>query len=159
MKPEQAQSFSRRLWTAAGLVIALCLCIVAYIQAERRIEIGNERRLEAVRLADELGDSSDNTTRMARTYVATGDPSFRDAYMEVLAVRDGAKPRRGAAAAVYWELGLPGAAGAVPLVELMRKAGVTDEELETFERADAGADALGLVEQKAMDEAGRLAQN
>lgn len=74
MKPEQAQSCSRRLWIAAGLVVAICLCLIAYIQAELRIERSNERRM-----ASELSDASDNLTRMARSFVVTGDPSFRDA--------------------------------------------------------------------------------
>ncbi len=159
MKPEQAQSFSRRLWIAAGLVVALCLCLIAYIQAELRIERSNERRLASIRLANELSDASDNLTRMARSFVVTGDPSFRDAYLEVLAVRDGISPRRDAASAVYWELGRSSGREAVSLVEMMRRSGITDDELRSLEAAKDGADALNTIERSAMDEVAGLPSN
>lgn len=73
-----------------------------------------------------------------------------------MAVRDGNSPRRDAASAVYWELGRPGGWEAVSLVELMRRSGITDDELRSLEVAKDGADALNTIERSAMSEAAKL---
>lgn len=42
-------------------------------------------------LADELRQSSDDLTRLARTYVVTGDSKYEDFYMTILDIRNGKK--------------------------------------------------------------------
>ena len=44
-------------------------------------------------LGDELRQSSDDLTRMVRTYVVTGDPVYKQYYQDILDIRDGKRPR------------------------------------------------------------------
>jgi methyl-accepting chemotaxis protein len=55
-------------------------------------------------LADQLRQSSDDLTRMARTYVVTGDARYRKYYQEILDIRDGRKPRPDRYFYAYWDL-------------------------------------------------------
>src|ERR1700712_4297678 len=75
----------------------------------------NERhRLEALLLADELLQTSDDLTRMARTYVTTGEPSYKHYFNVILDIRNGKRPRPPNYSATYWHLV---SAGKIPFVE------------------------------------------
>lgn len=108
-------------------------------------------------LADELRQSSDDLTRLARTYVATGEPRFLAAYQAVLAIRDGRQPRPHGYQNVYWDLVLaatpvPATANgpAVALLDLMRQTGFTATELALMAQAKTNSDQLAFIETKAM---------
>jgi CHASE3 domain sensor protein len=63
----------------SNVALALLLVIVAALffhalTIREEINSGERRRYQALMLADELLQSSDNLTRMARAYVITGDP-------------------------------------------------------------------------------------
>jgi hypothetical protein len=53
------------------------------------------RRSEPLRLAHELRQTSDDLTRMAWSYVATGDPRYPAWFREILAIRAGTAPAGG----------------------------------------------------------------
>ena len=53
---------------------------------------------------DELRQSSDDLTRMARTYAATGDQRFVDYFNQILDIRSGKAPRPLQYGRVYWDL-------------------------------------------------------
>ncbi|OYW38016.1 MAG: hypothetical protein B7Z35_08300 [Hydrogenophilales bacterium 12-61-10] len=150
--PRVARALSLNL--AALLVIAVAFA--AYVLAEKQIDRANEARLQSFLLADELRQSSDDLTRMVRTYVATSDPHYKQQYEDVLAIRDGKLPRPLHYQNVYWDLILPGqlrprATGpAVSLLQRMRQAGFTAEELALLEQAKAHSDALTRTEYAAM---------
>ncbi|MEI7842152.1 MAG: ATP-binding protein [Gallionellaceae bacterium] len=106
-------------------------------------------------LADELRQSSDDLTRMVRTYVATNNPIFKDHYSEILDIRDGKTSRPLKYENIYWDLVTdktrPRANGpAVPLLALMRQAGFTEAEFAKLEEAKANSDALTQTEFAAM---------
>jgi PAS domain S-box-containing protein len=155
-----SQSFSQKLWAAIILAAALCISFGVYVTAEKRIDRLNRVREDSMRLADELKDSSDNLTRMVRTFVATGDPAHEKNYREILEIRDGRMPRRNSESGIYWELGGAGRADRqsrshegekIPLIELMRATGITDAELKHLENAKRESDALTATEFRAMD--------
>ncbi len=163
MSRSSLASFALRLWLAACMVVALSVAFLVYVQSEKRIDVANARRIESIRLAEELRDSSDNLTRMVRTFVVTGDPAYENAYREILDIREGRIPGRSPASQVYWELGegdrpAAGAAanGAVPLLERMRRAGITEGELRSLQSAKTESDHLTGVEFRAMEEMRRL---
>jgi methyl-accepting chemotaxis protein len=62
-----------------------------------------QTRYHSYLLADELRQSSDDLTRLGRTYVATGDVSYKNQYLEILAIRNGEKPRPQAYNRIYWD--------------------------------------------------------
>ncbi len=163
MSRSSIASFALRLWLAACMVVALSATFLVYVQSEKKIDRVNARRIESIRLAEELRISSDNLTRMARTFVMTGDPAYAQSYREILDIREGRIPERSSASQVYWELGerddptaSDAANSAISLVERMRRAGVTEEELRYLESAKEESDHLTGVEFRAMEEIKRL---
>ncbi len=56
---------------------------------ESEAEAAQQRRHESYKLADELRQSSDDLTRLARTYAVTGDKRYRDYYWKILDIRNG----------------------------------------------------------------------
>ena len=53
----------------------------------------SQSRYHSYLLADELRQSSDDLTRLARTYVVSGDAAYERQYMDILDIRNGKKPR------------------------------------------------------------------
>lgn len=127
-----------------------------YVDAEKTVNRLNEMRTTSFFLADELRHSSDDLTRMVRTYVATQNPRYRQQYQEILDIRDGKVARPVDYKYVYWDLVLdddvrPSPGGeAVPLLERMRRAGFTDDEMAKLAEAKAQSDHLTQTEYRAM---------
>lgn len=146
----------RPFWLASGLLIVVVTLFTFYVRAEKQIDHANETRLQSILLAGELRQSSDDLTRMVRAYVLTGDTLHKRHYEEILAVREGRAPRPLDAHNVYWDLVLsddrrPRASGpAVPLLDLMRRAGFTEREFALLKEAKKASDALTRTEYEAM---------
>ncbi|HSG22523.1 MAG TPA: ATP-binding protein, partial [Azonexus sp.] len=107
-------------------------------------------------LASELRQSSDDLTRMVRSYIITGDPLYKQHYQEVLDIRDGTRARPVEYHNIYWDLVLaddqrPRPAGpAIALLELMRQAAFTEAEFGKLAEAKQNSDALTHTEFSAM---------
>lgn len=137
--------------------ILLSAVFGVYVYAEKQVDRENERRLASFRLADALRQSSDELTRMVRTYAVTGDPRYKKYYQDILDIRNGKMPRPEGYADVYWDLVLsnrkapPAENGrGVALLELMRQAGFAEEELAKLAQAKKNSDVLTAVEFDAM---------
>jgi signal transduction histidine kinase len=152
----QLSRFSRSLLLTVGMFLVFVLAFVIYVRAERQIDRANETRYQSYVLADELRQSSDDLTRMVRTYVATGDTIYKKRYQEILDIRDGNKPRPVKYEDIYWDLVLaddqrPRPDGqAVALLEQMRQAGFTAAEFAKVAQAKANSDTLTKTEFVAM---------
>jgi methyl-accepting chemotaxis protein len=116
------------------------------------------RRYQSYLLADELRQSSDDLTRLARTYVVTGDAKWEQQYFEILDIRDGKKPRPQHYERIYWDFRAAGGSGAAPssgesaaLLDLMKRAGFTEAELAKLAQAKANSDDLVRTETIAMN--------
>lgn len=149
--------FTRNLVLAVTLIFVLTISFWLYVSAEKDIGQANESRYQSYQLANELHQSSDELTRMARTYVMTGDPVYKKRYQDILDIRDGKQARPDAYGEVYWDLVLrddqhprPSKGDAVALLELMRQAGFTREEFGKLAEAKNNLDALTLTEFTAM---------
>lgn len=66
-------STRRLLLAAVGPVLGLLLLSVLTFVNQRALNESHARRHESLLLAQELRASSDELTRLARTYVVTGD--------------------------------------------------------------------------------------
>jgi hypothetical protein len=73
------------------------------LDTEGDIVRAEARRYSSYKLADELRQSSDDLTRMARLYVVTGDARYRSHFDRILAIRDGRAPRPLDYGNVYWD--------------------------------------------------------
>ncbi|WP_218568599.1 bifunctional diguanylate cyclase/phosphodiesterase [Pseudomonas sp. 2FG] len=149
--------FSRYLWLTLGMFVVFAAAFVVYVRSEKQIDRANESRQQSFLLADELRQSSDDLTRMVRTYVVTGDPIYKQHYQEILDIRDGKKLRPLDYHNLYWDLVLaddprPRPQGpAIPLLELMQRAGFSEAEFAKLAQAKANADALTRTELAAME--------
>ncbi|MCP4402135.1 MAG: methyl-accepting chemotaxis protein [bacterium] len=124
---------------------------------EKRLQEKQQQRYESYLLADQLRQSSDDLTRMARTYVITGDDDYEAVYWDILAIRNGEKPRPEDYERIYWDLVLrygdiPRPAGqAIPLQQLMKEAGFTEEEFAKLRESQQNSDGLVTTETIAMN--------
>lgn len=147
-------------------IVLLTLLSFGYLRANSQLIAAQDNRYQAYLLADELRQSSDDLTRLARTYVVTAYPRYEEQYLDILAIRNGKKPRPQAYHRIYWDFVAaenrpPRPAGeTVPLQQLMKEAGFTDAEFVLLSEAQANSDGLVGLEVQAMNAVkGRFADN
>src|SRR5262245_49047218 len=87
-----------------ALVGASLFVVFRAVETEKEIGQAEIRRYRSFKLAEELRQSSDDLTRMARLYVVTGEARYRTYFDRILAIRDGAAPRPLDYGDVYWDL-------------------------------------------------------
>ena len=90
---QKMPGFSRNIWIAAVLMLLLAGVFIQYTRLERLIDTRNDQRNQSLQLANALRQSSDDLTRMVRTYVVTGDPVYKQQYHAILDIRNGKTPR------------------------------------------------------------------
>ncbi|MCD5362699.1 methyl-accepting chemotaxis protein [Chromobacterium aquaticum] len=148
--------------TGLLLLIALTFIGVIYTFISMRQAVGamneaSENRYHSYLLASELRQSSDDLTRLGRTYVVTGDPSYEQQYNRVLDIRNGKAPRPQEYNRIYWDFVAAGQdkprpdSETVPLQTLMQQAGFTEGEFAKLKEAQANSDGLVKLEVRAMN--------
>ena len=117
-----------------------------------------ENRYSSYLLTTQLRRSSDELTRLVRTYVSTGNPLFEKQFLEVLSIRNGESPLPVHYDRIYWDflaiekstppytLGEPAS-----LLSLMESAGFTEDEFLLMEKAQENSDSLVNLEKIAMN--------
>lgn len=154
-KSDKLSRFSASLRVALLALLACGVAFAIYIAARNALRDGNELRFETMQLVRDVRQSSDDLTRMARTYVTTGDIRYRDYFEEIVAIRDGLKPRPQEYENIYWDLVVdanrPTPMGAAePLLQRIANAGFTLEEFTQLKTALEKADLQIALERKAM---------
>ncbi|QDL56627.1 methyl-accepting chemotaxis protein [Rhodoferax aquaticus] len=146
-------------WMLAALLLPALLVAAALLklgQANDSISQANLARYSSYLLADELRQSSDDLTRLARTYVVSGEDEWEKQYFEILDIRNGKKPRPNQYEKIYWDFRAVGTdpgrgtGETVPLQDLMRKAGFTEQEFGKLKEAQGNSDDLVKTETVAM---------
>ncbi|WP_246765103.1 methyl-accepting chemotaxis protein [Ensifer sp. PDNC004] len=139
--------------TMAGLVASLW----GYAGAAADVTRAYDQKYRSYMLADNFRQSSDDLTRLVRTYAETGDPSFKDQYNAVVEIRNGTRPRPEDYHRIYWDFVAGGDAkprpdgAAVSMQDLMKQAGFTKEEFALLDEAGKRSDALIKLETEAME--------
>ncbi|MTV36124.1 putative bifunctional diguanylate cyclase/phosphodiesterase [Duganella radicis] len=157
MKSASPSQFAGYLWVCAGTLLLVTVAFMFYVWTEKRIDHANELRYASHNLVEELRQSSDDLSRMARTYVATGDAQYRKHHQEIVDIREGRAPRPDNYQNVYWDLVQAnghrprGNGVAVPLMQLLREAHLEPEELALLAAAKNESDKLASVDIAAMD--------
>lgn len=138
------------------LLILLLLALIGaalytfnlYVANNQAVSETKIHRLESMRLIDHLRQTSDDLTRMGRSYAATGDERFKEYFDSILAIRNGKAPRPVEYDQVYWDYVVasgrkPRADGeAIAFEALMQGAGFTAEELNLLDEAKRRSDQL-----------------
>ncbi len=138
-------------------ILFLCGTILFQSLASSKLTAAHERRYQSYLLAAELRQSSDDLTRLGRTYVVTGDVSYKNQYMKILDIRNGKAPRPIDYNRIYWDFVADGVSEprppgeAVPLTDLMKRAGFSDDEFAQLQKAKANSDGLVNMEVEAMN--------
>jgi PAS domain S-box-containing protein len=152
----------KTLFVSLFAVNMLFLCFVVFIindynQARHQLESAYIMQHKSFVLADELRQSSDDLTRVARTYVVTEKPMFKEQFQTILDIRDGLIPRPQNYNRIFWDFytledSKPVFDGqAVSLKTLMKEAGFEQNELDLLYASKAQSDKLTYLETKAMN--------
>ena len=152
------KKFSRNAVVTAGLLVVLAITFGMYVRSERAVDAAAATRFNSRLLADEMRNSSDELTRMVRSYAVTRDTVYRTHYQKILDIREGKLPRSPAYTGGAWHLHHPSSAQKAlerekqaALLDLMRGAGFTDEEFAKLAEAKAISDSLTAIEFRAME--------
>ncbi len=160
MKKTRSQLGTSALSTT--LVVILLMLAMGGIMAwmlgnQSQILSAQERRYESYRLADELRQSSDDLTRLARTYVTTGDAKYESQYWTILNIRNGTAPRPQEYGRIYWDfMAVDGVkprpdGKVIALRQLMEDQGFTETEFAKLKQAQDNSDGLVKIETIAMN--------
>ncbi|CAJ1817584.1 hypothetical protein HLBENOHH_01488 [Aeromonas dhakensis] len=142
-------AFQLNLLLSVITLILLSLVFFAYSWSGKQIEQSYQQRYQSYLLADELRQSSDDLTRLGRTYVITKDPAYEQQYMRILAIRNGEQNRPQGYNRIYWDFVAANGQNPRPdsqvrrgLIDLMKDAGFTEGELAKLNEAKNNSDAL-----------------
>lgn len=137
----------RRIIFILGALLVVALASLAYQflslqRAAAKLEQAYDTRTQSLDLAVETYMISDELTRAARTYVATGDSKYEDQYNLIVAIRDGTGERPLDYPHLYWALVNGGVEApremsgvAKPIQQMYKEAGFTEKEIALLNRS------------------------
>jgi methyl-accepting chemotaxis protein len=125
-----------RLNTVFPVLLMLALALIS-LWNQRVLQTSYVSREASLGLAAELRASSEDLTRLARTYVVTADPEHENAYWAILAVRNGEQMRADGRK--------------VALRDLMKREGFTPQEFDLLAQAERNSNGLVTTETIAMN--------
>jgi signal transduction histidine kinase/CheY-like chemotaxis protein len=137
--------------------IFVAVIVNKYQKATIQLEDAYQMQYKSLVLAQELRQSSDDLTRMARTYVITGNPKFEEQFKTVFDIRNGEKQRPSRYNGILWDFYTLGDeepildGEQISIKELMEKANFTDSELNLLFKSKKESDDLTNLEYKAMN--------
>ena len=121
------------------ITIAMLSLVIFTMQLRKASEVVAEAtisRYESYLLADELRQSSDDLTRLARTFVISGgDPKWEKQYFDILDIRNGVKPRPTQYENIYWDFVAAGepaprpSSKTIAILDLMKEKGAAQRKL------------------------------
>jgi PAS domain S-box-containing protein len=139
-----------------GAVVLASIANIWAIQTVDRLTSVEVRRLESFRLADELRQSSDDLTRMARSFAATGEQRFRAYFEDILEIRAGERHYPESYSGIFWDFviaenrALQQGGSAPSFQERMRRLGFGDAEFAKLREAERNSNDLTRLEAQAM---------
>ncbi len=153
-----------------GLLCGILVTMGLVTTSHKKLVEAEIQRFQSEKLAEQLRQSSDDLTRMARTFVVTGNPLYRQYFFDILAIRDGNMPRPEGYHRIYWDFVTASdepsdsSGKSAALVDLLHQVGLTDLELAKLEDAKRKSDDLTRLEKTAFaameglfeDDQGRL---
>ena len=151
----------RQLFIGLVVVIVILILLTAGIiragaSANAAQQRAYESRYKSFLLANELRQTAEYLTRYARGYVVTADPLEQERYQAVVAVFLGQRKRPDHYERITWDLfELPrqydSSGRTVALIDLMREAGFTKEELDKIGEAKKVGDEMIAIEHVAFN--------
>ena len=135
----------------------LCGTVFSLSTVRGKLAKAEYERYRAGRLADQLRQSSEDLTRMARTYAATGDAKYKAYFHHILAIRNGEAPRPKIYGGIFWDTVT--ATGILPSTEakpislraLLEGLNLTDAERANLEESEKQSNDLVHLEKTAFN--------
>ena len=139
-------------------IVLNLIALVGVIGVQGELIEASEKRYQSYLLADELRQSSDDLTRLARVYSATGDSSYINQYNSILNIRNGKAPRPIEYDRIYWDFVAatgqkprPDSNEMISLTKKMENLGFSQAELAKLKESENRSNNLVSIETKAMN--------
>ena len=113
---------------------------------------------DAYLLVDELRQTSDSLTQMARLYAVTGEDRYKAYFQRILDIRNGAVARPANPNMAYWDATvatgeMPPTDGVIsPLHDLLKNAGLSSGQLDLVTKAEDRSNSLAVLELNSFEE-------
>jgi diguanylate cyclase (GGDEF)-like protein/PAS domain S-box-containing protein len=151
-------SFSIKFFSTILMLLLSAIGTMVYqaFGIQNDVALSDHHRYRSLLLAGELFQSSEDLTRMARTYVTTGNPVYKRYFFEILDIREGIKPRPQNYSPTYWHLmdaekNSASAQGeAVSLLKMMDNEAFSEQEIALMREAKVHSDQLARLEKQAI---------
>lgn len=139
-------------------LVAVIILSLMLANNQQKVVKAQDVRYLSYLAADELRQSSDDLTRLARTYVTSMEPIYKEIYWDILDIRNGKKPRPLNYERIYWDLYIANRQKPrddsniiKPLKEIMKDLNFTDKEFALISEAENNSNALVNTETIAMN--------
>jgi len=133
--------------TASLLIILVALSITAQritnTRHTQQLHYSQTHHLSYL-IADEFRQTSTDLTRLCRTYVATADQTYWNAYWDIVKWRNGDKPRPANVSSHLY----PGVR--IKQLDIMQRLGFSQHELNLMEKVSKHSNALVAIQEQAM---------
>lgn len=139
------------------LLVGIIYSINRYLEISEIIYQKTEEREEALFWTKHIKWTSDELTRMARSYVVTGDARFKNYFEKILDIRRGQAPRPENYSAVFWDevtsgkLQPGGGVQSKSLQDILIGIGLNNTERGTLRSAVLYSDELAEIEKRAFE--------
>ncbi len=149
----------RHLLLTVLTAVAAAFIISTYVTYDHYLDIIqiNQKNYASHLLAMELRQSSDDLTRMVRTFAVTGNPRFEEEFRDILAIRNGTSARPQHYNQSNWNW-LPNdnsqsgdkSGATISLMQLLKNQDLPHNELHLLQQAHEASDALVTLEDVAI---------
>ena len=140
-----------------SLITAASYSLNRYLMVLEEINEVTNQKSDAIKWAKHLKWTSDELTRMARTYVVTGEKRYKDYFDAILAIRDGRAQRPQKYSGAFWDQVLVGTRDYRKGVEakaldlILIENGMTSVERGILRQAERHSNRLAALETKAFN--------
>jgi len=152
-----SSNFMRTIWQTVGLIIVTALLFFFYSLNEQRFDDINELRHKSSEARVQMLQSSNDLTRMVRSYIVTKNKLYKQHYQEILDIRNGLKPEPLEYDDIYWDLvnlkdKRPRAFSKIkmPLLNKFKSLNLSKQEFSKLLEAEKNSDELTKIEYAAM---------
>lgn len=135
------------LITLSTTFLLICSSLISQeisVSENKKLKLEGENRFKSNTVAKEFADSSANLTRLARSYVATGDTQYKQQYWDIVKWRGGETPRPNS---VYSGLHI---GEKIALTTVMEELNFSSNEMSLLEQASQLSNDLIKTETQAM---------
>lgn len=138
-----------------GMLLLLGSTLVQIQNNQQALRVQELQRVRLSRLADEILQSADDLTRMARAYADTGDKRFENYYNEIVEIRNGKRARPQRYDETYWHRRIamqeiPQDGERISYYDMLRREKLGKDDVALLMEALVQTDRLMQVERNAI---------